>query len=75
MTKLPVRTTEAILTCHGTRMWTLHRYAHSELISLPGLRKNDPPLMGWAHYFRCTETGQIRRWGFDATSRKDDGAN
>ncbi len=71
MTHFPVHVTTAFLASEGLndRRATLHKYSHSEPVTLPN------GLTGLAHYFRCTETGELRRWGFDATFAKDTGGN
>lgn len=48
------------------RRATLHVFDHSEGITLKNEEGN--PTCGVAHYYRCTETGAVRRWGFDAIS-------
>ncbi len=55
------------------RRATLHTYSHSELVTLkqPGSIK----VTGLGHMYRCSETGELRRYGFDVTFSKDDGAN
>jgi hypothetical protein len=72
---IPVSTTTAFLTSAGYnhRKATLHKYSHSELLKLPGEGKSY--ITGLAHMFRCAETGELRRWGFDVTFGKDDGSN
>lgn len=54
------------------RRATLHTYSHSELMTLQNL---DSKVTGLAHMYRCSETGELRRWGFDVTFAKDNGAN
>lgn len=53
--------------------WTRHTYAYSEVITLPRLVGGD--VTGLAHYFKCEETGEVRRWGFDRTFARDNGGN
>lgn len=50
------------------RRATLHVFDHSKVITLPapGATK-DETVTGLAHYYRCTETDAVRRWGFDVT--------
>lgn len=66
----------ALLPSNGLneRRATLHIFDHSELVTLPGAKKGET-VTGLAHFYRCTETGERRRWGFDATYSKDNGAN
>ena len=61
---LPVHTVEAFLPSHGlgNRKATLHKYSHSE--SVPK-RLDGKPVVGIGHFYRCTETGELRQWGFD----------
>lgn len=65
---LPVRTTRAFLPCLNEHRATLHTYSHSAIVTLLTL---EGPVTGLGHYFRCEETGDIRRWGFDAAFPKD----
>jgi hypothetical protein len=69
-------TTSALLSSAGYnhQKWTRHKYSHSELVTLPGA-KGSAEVAGLGHMFRCEETGELRRWGFDATFAKDNGAN
>ncbi len=62
--RVAVETTKAILPSAGynNRKATKHEYSHSEIVTLAG----DSPVTGRAHYFKCTETGELRIWGFDA---------
>ncbi len=46
------------------RRATLHTYSHSELIQVRG--DGGKKITGMAHFFRCTVTGELRQWGFDA---------
>ena len=71
-----VTTTRALLTSVGYnhQKWTKHKYSHSELVTLPGASKGET-ITGLGHFFRCEETGELRRWGFDSTFAKDTGAN
>lgn len=66
---LPIRTTSAFLVSAGlgprNRRATLHTYSHSEIITLPGETRNTT-VTGLGHFFKCTETGEVRQWGFDA---------
>jgi hypothetical protein len=68
--KLPVSKTVAFLPCNGlnNRKATKHIYSHSELVTVNRAT-------GLGHFFRCQETGELRRWGFDRTFSKDDGSN
>lgn len=70
----PVQTKTALLPSAGYngRKATLHTYAHSELVTVTIDRK---PVVGLGHYYRCSETNELRRWGFDRTFAKDDGGN
>lgn len=44
--------------------FTLHKYDHTE--ELPGVDPDGKPDgSGFAHFFRCTETGALKRYGFD----------
>ncbi len=67
-------TTEALLASAGYnyRKWTKHRYSHSELVTLPTA---EGTITGLGHFFRCEETKELRRWGFDRTFAKDNGGN
>lgn len=69
-----VITKRAVLTSAGYnyRKWTKHVYSHSELVTLA---VNGTPVTGLGHFFRCEETKELRRWGFDATYAKDNGGN
>jgi hypothetical protein len=55
----------AFLPSHGLndRRATLHTFVRSEVITL---HNETGPITGVAHFFRCSETGEERRWGFDA---------
>lgn len=74
--KMPVRTEEAFLPSKGLneRRATRHVYSHSELVTLPGEKKGET-VTGLGHFYRCSETNELRRWGFDVTYAKDTGAN
>lgn len=76
--KLPIHTDTARLTSAGynynPKIWTLHKYDHSAVLTLPGAKKGETQT-GLAHYFRCTETGELRVWGFDVTFAGDKGGN
>ncbi len=74
--KFAVTTGEAFLPCPGlnNRRATRHVYSHSELVTLPA-RVGAAAVTGLGHFYRCTETNELRRWGFDATYGKDDGSN
>ncbi len=71
---LPVQTKRALLASAGYnfRKWTRHVYSYSELVTL---QCDGIPTTGLGHFFRCEETGEVRRWGFDSTFAKDDGTN
>jgi hypothetical protein len=56
------------------RRATLHVFDHSKVITLPGAKKGETTT-GLAHFYRCTETDTLKRWGFDATFAKDNGGN
>ena len=66
--KLPIVTDTARLTSAGynysPKIWTLHTYDHSEVMTIRGST-------GLAHFFKCNETGTLRRWGFDVTFAGD----
>lgn len=68
----------ALLPSEGlnARRATLHVFDHSEVVTLP-LPGGKPgeATTGLAHFYRCTETDSLRRWGFDMTFAKDNGAN
>lgn len=68
----PVKTKRAFLV-NDAREVTLHVYHSSQLVTLP--QAGGPPVTGLGHFFRCTKTGDIRRWGFDVTYAKDNGGN
>lgn len=48
----------------GYRRATLHHYSHSAPLTL---RNGSKTITGLAHYFKCSETGEVRQWGFDTT--------
>lgn len=62
--KYTVQTLEAFLPSHGLncRTATRHRYTHSERVTkiIDGR-----PQTGIGHFYRCSETGELRQWGFD----------
>jgi hypothetical protein len=70
----PTQTTFAFLPSAGYnfRKATKHLYNHSELVTL---QVDGSPITGLGHFFRCVETNELRRWGFDVTFAKDTGAN
>ena len=72
--KHPVQTITAVIPSAGFNMRkaTRHRYSHSELVTL---QSDGRPTTGLGHFYRCEETNELRRWGFDATFAKDTGAN
>jgi hypothetical protein len=72
--KLPVENTIVYLPSPGVneRYSTLHEYSHSELVTI---KRDGASVTGLGHFYRCTETKELRRWGFDVTYAKDDGAN
>lgn len=53
------------------RRATLHVFDHSAPLTIPSKAKGEPAQHGMAHYYRCTETGETRRWGFDLTFAKN----
>jgi len=69
-----VQTKTALLTSAGYnhRKWTRHTYSHSDLVTIA---TNGVPVTGLGHFFRCEETKELRRWGFDITFAKDNGGN
>ena len=71
-----VQTTRAVLASAGYNYQkaTRHKYSHSELVTLQGHSKGET-VTGMGHFFRCEETGELRRWGFDVTFAKDNGGN
>lgn len=46
---------------------TRHRYDHTEEAPAIG-EDGKPDGMGYAHVFRCTDTGALRRYGFEYSS-------
>ena len=70
----PVRTKTALLPSAGYNYQkpTWHMYSHSELVTIG---TGATATTGLGHYFRCAETGEMRRWGFDVTFAKDNGGN
>lgn len=66
--RAPVETIEAILPSKGYNYnkWTRHVYSHSERVTLPA-QTAGIVLTGLGHMFKCQETGELRRWGFDCT--------
>ena len=64
--KAHVETTEAILPSKGYNYnkCTKHKYSHSEVMTLPAATAGYT-LTGVAHVFKCQETGELRRWGFE----------
>ena len=71
MKTCPVTTLEAYLPCNGLndRRATRHVYDHSEIITIPAI-PGFQAVTGIAHVYRCLETGELRRWGFDQTFGK-----
>lgn len=53
---------------------TRHTYSHSELTTLPAATAGILTT-GLGHMYKCSETGELRRWGFDVTFSKDNGGN
>lgn len=47
------------------RRATEHRYSHTEEVDIA--QGFDEPDIGYAHVFRCTETGALRRYGFEGS--------
>ncbi len=72
MINLPVSATVVYLPSKGLneRRATKHVYSHSELVTLPA-RAGSGPVTGLGHFFRCSETGELRRYGFDAAYDKN----
>ncbi len=70
-----VQTLSAVLPSAGYnyRKATLHTYVHSALVTITG--SNTEKTTGLGHFYRCVETGELRRWGFDVTFAKDTGVN
>lgn len=70
----PVQTTTATLPSAGYnyRKATYHTYSHSELVMV---KIDGQPVVGLGHFFRCSETKELRRWGFDRTLTWDNGGN
>ena len=70
----PVETFTAVLPSAGYNYnkWTTHTYSHSELVTL---KSGGVQITGLARMYRCAETGEPRRWGFDRTCTKDNGGN
>lgn len=64
--KSPIQTLEAFLPSHGlnNRKATKHVYSHSEMITKKFC--DGTPVTGLGHFFRCSETGELRQWGFEA---------
>lgn len=61
---MPLETEIAYLPSAGLnfKKVTLHEYSHSAM----GVTARDGVTKGTAHYFKCTETGVTRQWGFDS---------
>jgi hypothetical protein len=74
--KMPVQSLVVYLPSKGLneRRSTVHTYSHSELVTLPGEKKGTT-VTGLGHFYRCGETNELKRWGFDATYAKDTGGN
>lgn len=72
--KSPVETHTAFLPSAGLneREATLHTYSHSELVTV---KVDGKPTVGLGHFYRCSVTNELRRWGFDVTYAKDNGGN
>lgn len=68
--KLPIVTAQVLLPSLGLneRRATLHKYSHSEMVAI---KRNGETITGLGHFYRCDETGELRRWGFDAAFPKD----
>lgn len=62
---IQVETKTAVLPSAGYngRKATRHVYVYSEAVVLHP--DSSHPIHGIGHFFKCTETGEIRRWGFD----------
>jgi hypothetical protein len=54
------------------RRATLHIYDSSEVLTL---KIDGKATTGLAHFYRCSETGERRRYGFDVTFAQDNGGN
>lgn len=62
----------AYLPSHGLneRRATLHKYEYSEVVTLPAPGgKPGETVTGLGHFYRCADTNELRRWGFDASYR------
>lgn len=72
----PVETLNAVLPSAGYNYnkATRHVYSHSELVTLPAVTVGILTT-GLGHMYKCSETGELRRWGFDVTYAKDNGGN
>lgn len=57
------------------RRATIHTYSHSQIMTVASSYKSGAPITGIAHFYRCTETLELRVWGFDRTYGKDNGGN
>lgn len=70
----PVTTATAMLPSSGYnfKKATYHVYSHSELVTV---KVDGASVVGLGHFFRCSETKELRRWGFDRTFAKDNGGN
>jgi len=63
MTKTPrpqTRTAKLASTGYGKLRFTEHVYVETRECVVPG---KDP--QAWEHIFKCTETGETRRWGLE----------
>lgn len=71
-----VETEVALLTSAGYnyRKWTWHKYSHSEVVTIHAKGAAED-VTGLGYFFRCTETGELRRWGFEATYAKPEKAS
>lgn len=56
----------------GGRRATLHVFSHTGTITIKHPGGNSTKGIG--HFYRCTETGSIRQWGFETTWGKDTSA-
>jgi hypothetical protein len=54
------------------RRATLHTFSHSDLVTV---KVDGRSVTGLGHFYRCTETDEVRQWGFDVTYAKDNGGN
>lgn len=74
MKQQPITTLEAFLPSVGlnNRKATKHKYAYSEQVTKT---VDGKAVVGVGHFFRCTETGELRQWGFDQGGYTGTGIN